>query len=619
MTEATVPESIINYVVRTQEIVILDDAANQNPFSADWYIRQHHARSILCLPLIKQTRLIGVLYLENNLAPHVFTPTRIALLKLLASQAAICLENTLLYRDLEEREAKIRRLVDSDIMGIFFWNFEGQITEANEAFLRMVEYSREDLVSGRLRWTDLTPAEWRESDERAVSELKATGTVQQFEKEYFRKDGSRVPVLIGGAIFEGSKNEGVAFVLDLSEQKRAEEALRSSEQLARSQVDILTRTLEALSKESVSGRHLEHVLRTIAGQLNAHSVSVWQRNEASGLVDLEFVWESGRLQTNFEAGHPTPGSSPPAKHISLWQQIVRTGKHVLCEDLEQDIHFPFREQLLSRGIVTILVLPMFVAGRVEGLIGIRFTRRRRFRTDEIALVQAIAHQAMLAVQLTRLSEKGREAAVVAERNRMAREVHDTLAQGLTGVIVQLEAAENAISKGLSKRADEHLDRAGELARDGLREARRSVQALRPLALEQNELPTALDDLIKKMTLGTNLRAQFILQGKPRQLPPEWEENILRVGQEVLTNALRYSHADYFAAQLVFAPEEIRLELRDNGCGFDPEGKHEGFGLVGMRERVEGMGGQLTVQSAKGEGTAILIVLPLIDTFQSSEL
>ena len=230
VAEAALPESIVHYVVRTQESVILDDASAQNPFSADTYIRQHHARSILCLPLINQAKLIGLLYLENNLTPHVFTPTRIAVLKLLASQAAISLENTRLYRDLEEREAKIRRLVDANIIGIFIWNLEGEIIEANEAFLHMVEYSREDLVSGRVRWTDLTPAEWRDRDERAVAELKATGTVQPYEKEYFRKDGSRVPVLVGAAIFEGSENEGVAFVLDLSEQKRAEEALRASEE-----------------------------------------------------------------------------------------------------------------------------------------------------------------------------------------------------------------------------------------------------------------------------------------------------------------------------------------------------------------------------------------------------
>jgi PAS domain S-box-containing protein len=126
-------------------------------------------------------------------------------------------------------EAKIRRLVEANVVGIVMWNLEGAITGANEAFLRMVQYDREDLASGRVRWTDLTPAEWRGHDERAVADLNATGILQPFEKEYFRKDGSRVPVLLGGALFEGSANEGVAFVLDLSEQKRAERALRRSE------------------------------------------------------------------------------------------------------------------------------------------------------------------------------------------------------------------------------------------------------------------------------------------------------------------------------------------------------------------------------------------------------
>ncbi len=230
VTAAAVPESIVHYVVRTQEIVILDDASAQNPFSTDPYIPQHHARSMLCLPLVNQARLIGVLYLENNLTPHVFTPTRIAVLKLLASQAAISLENTRLYRDLEEREAKIRRLFDANIIGISVWNLQGEIIEANESFLQMVKYSREDLLSGAVHWRDLTPAEWRDQDERVVAELKATGTAQPFQKEYFRKDGSRVPVLLGAAMFEKSGNEGVAFVLDLSEQKRAEEALRVSEE-----------------------------------------------------------------------------------------------------------------------------------------------------------------------------------------------------------------------------------------------------------------------------------------------------------------------------------------------------------------------------------------------------
>src|SRR5712672_1912011 len=134
-----------------------------------------------------------------------------------------------LHGEIEEREAKIRRLVDANIIGIIIWDLEGRILEANDAFLHMVGYDRGDLASGRMRWNDLTPAEWRERDERARAELSSTGTVQPYEKEYFRKDGGRVPVLIGGALFEQSGSEGVAFVLDLTERNRAEGALRESE------------------------------------------------------------------------------------------------------------------------------------------------------------------------------------------------------------------------------------------------------------------------------------------------------------------------------------------------------------------------------------------------------
>ena len=228
-TAVALPQSLIRYAVRTRETVILDDASSQNPFSADPYIVQRRARSVLCLPLINQGKFIGILYLENNLTRHVFTPDRVAVLKVLASQAAISLENTRLYRDLEDREGKIRRLFDANIIGIFVADLDGQVIEANDAFLRIIGYGREDLASGRVHRSELTPPEWRERDIRTVAELNSTGTVQPFEKEYFRKDGSRVPVLLGGALFKEGGNEAVAFVLDLTERKRAEEALRELE------------------------------------------------------------------------------------------------------------------------------------------------------------------------------------------------------------------------------------------------------------------------------------------------------------------------------------------------------------------------------------------------------
>ncbi|MGA7810104.1 PAS domain S-box protein, partial [Bradyrhizobium sp.] len=223
------PESVLQYVSRTGQSVILDDATVQPAFAADPYIRRQHSRSILCLPLLNRARLIGVLFLENSLAAGVFAPARIAVLKLVSSQAAIALENSRLYSDLQEREAKIRRLVDANIIGILFIDVDGGIMEANDAFLGIVGYGRDDVVSGRIRWTELTPTEWRDGDLQRIEEVRLTGTARAYEKELYHKDGRRVPVLVGAASFEKSGNTGVAFVLDLTERKMAEEALREME------------------------------------------------------------------------------------------------------------------------------------------------------------------------------------------------------------------------------------------------------------------------------------------------------------------------------------------------------------------------------------------------------
>ena len=138
-------------------------------------------------------------------------------------------ERKRLYSDLQEREAKVRRLVDSNIIGIFIWGLDGRIIDANEAFLRMVGYGRDDVVSGGLRWRELTPAEFGDADDRREAELTATGTAQPYEKEYFHRSGGRVPVLVGAALFEDNLNEGVAFVVDLTDRKRAEKAASESD------------------------------------------------------------------------------------------------------------------------------------------------------------------------------------------------------------------------------------------------------------------------------------------------------------------------------------------------------------------------------------------------------
>jgi PAS domain S-box-containing protein len=233
------PESIVRYVLRSGSSTIIADATRDNPFATDHYIASRRARAVACFPLLNQAGVTGVLYLENELAPQTFTSTRVAVLKLISSQAAISLENTRLYANLEEREAKIRRLVEANVIGIFIWNLDGTIHDANDAFLGMIGCEREALSAGPLSWAALVPPEWQARVERALSELRATGTVQPYELECFRRDGSRLPILVGAAAFAGETGDGVAFVLDLRQQKLAERrADEAHERLRQAQADL---------------------------------------------------------------------------------------------------------------------------------------------------------------------------------------------------------------------------------------------------------------------------------------------------------------------------------------------------------------------------------------------
>jgi diguanylate cyclase (GGDEF)-like protein/PAS domain S-box-containing protein len=366
------PESMLDYVRRNREQVLLGNAEQPHPFSADPYFTHHHPKSVLCLPVFRQDELIWLLYLENNLTMHAFTPERVRAAELLACQAAVLPECSRLYTDLHRnggqgkpvketfhtntseqtfnelidvlptaiyvcdasgviesynrsamelwgrapkigddaerfcgsyriltpegihipheqclatqvlrtgisemnqevvferpdgsrrtavvnivprrdmqglitgiincmtditernlkeeelraREAEIRRLVDANIIGVCFWDMDGGISEANDAFLQIVGYSRQDLLEGKIRPTDVTPAKYRAATEQALEEVRRNGTFTPYEKEFIRKDGRRVPVLMGGALFEGSQQNGVGFVLDLTELKQAQE------------------------------------------------------------------------------------------------------------------------------------------------------------------------------------------------------------------------------------------------------------------------------------------------------------------------------------------------------------------------------------------------------------
>src|SRR5881227_1558718 len=241
------------------------------------------------------------------------------------------------------------------------------------------------------------------------------------------------------------------------ERDRAEGALRASEQVARGQVEALTYSLDVLATAPAPDKFLGQMLSTIGRLLGAQSVILWLLDESNDALVLR-AWAEG---TNFAKGDP---EHPFIKNPLSWKEdpglreLFFSGAPVACEDVEHD---PFtsddlREYLKAGGTKKFLRIPTLVGGRVKGFIGIRHGERPPYRPEEIELAQALAHQAMLAIQLNEFAEQRRRAAVLAERNRMARDIHDNLAQGLTGVIVQLQAAEDATSKGYKKAAQSHL-------------------------------------------------------------------------------------------------------------------------------------------------------------------
>jgi signal transduction histidine kinase len=206
-----------------------------------------------------------------------------------------------------------------------------------------------------------------------------------------------------------------------------------------------------------------------------------------------------------------------------------------------------------------------------------------------------------------LLAQAREAGVLDERQRMAREIHDTLAQGLTGIVTQLQAAEQASDDPAEWRR--HFETATRLARESLSEARRSVDALRPEPLETGRLPAALADVADRWSALYGITVQVTTTGTARPMPAEAELALLRTAQEGLANVARHAQASSAWVTLSYMEQEVALDVRDDGKGFEPA-QADGFGLVAMRQRVEGLSGTLQVESEPGAGTAISACVPV---------
>jgi PAS domain S-box-containing protein len=395
------------------------------------------------------------------------------------------------------------------------------------------------------------------------------------------------------------------------ERDRAQEALRASERVARSHVEVMMRSLDVLATEAAPEKFIAEMLRTIGQHLRALRVILSLRNPQDEAVRMHLVIEDDR-QVAPHSDHPFVNDPWAWKKRPLLQELLFTKSPVVVDDIDGDARLEpeFREYLKRHRCRRFMAIPMFVSGELRGFIGIHHSEEGAYQRDEIELAQALAHHVMLAAHGQELVEQQREAAILKERTRMARDIHDTLAQGFTGVIVQMEAAEDALLDDDQEHAVGHIRRARELARDSLGEARRSVHALRPQALEKAAFADALQAIVKNTAAGTALRTEFRITGKPHQLAPQVEENLLHIGQEALTNALKHAHATRFHARLNFDSDAVYLELRDNGIGFIVDGMNDGgIGLIGMRERADQIGATVKVTSEPGKGTKITAVSP----------
>ncbi len=271
-----------------------------------------------------------------------------------------------------------------------------------------------------------------------------------------------------------------------------------------------------------------------------------------------------------------------------------------------------------QGIRSAVLLPLVSSsGEQLGLLMVA-SRRYGFSRVKVRTYVTIAAQVALVLENLRLVEQAQQAGVSSERQRLAHEIHDTLAQGFTSIVMNLEAAEGMLPSSTTSPVQEYIDQARSIARESLTEARRLMWALRPQSLERSSLAEALARLAERWAAECGAAASTTVNGTPHPLTPEIEVTLLRVAQEALNNCRKYARATHVMITLSYMNNLVALNVQDDGVGFDPaqlrpdanDQSTGGYGLMGMRERVEQLRGTLLVESAPGEGSTLMVAIPV---------
>jgi len=359
------------------------------------------------------------------------------------------------------------------------------------------------------------------------------------------------------------------------------------------------------------------VMVAIAEQLRAEGIVFSLYDNDEGEVVIQRAYSDGVRFGPDELAAAGAHVRAPVDSVPLYHELMATRRPIFIEDINLDQRVAMNRHVLqAQGMVSFVLVPLLLGESVVGSFAILSRKRRRFDDAEVELARTLATQATLALQLERMDRQGRHNAILQERNRLAREIHDTLAQGFTSIVIHLQLAEAAMRLKPEKALPAIL-KARDVARDSLAEARRSVWALRPNALQGSGIADGLRRLCDSMAGSEDapVRPRVVLEGEARPLPAETEGHLLRLGQEAINNALKYAAARDICVTVTFEAGHVRLCVRDDGRGFDKGDKPRGsgFGHQSMRERVAALGGELHIESAPGAGTTVRVSIPAPST------
>ncbi len=381
---------------------------------------------------------------------------------------------------------------------------------------------------------------------------------------------------------------------------------RTDEELQRQ-----VRSLKALNQVTLTASQSLVLDDVLSNALDAvvqvvHADAAWICLVENGDAPLRLRAQRGLSSvpsTQDDGGETGPG-------LGGW--VARTGQALVVDDVRGDERLG--PAALDEGLRSLVAVPLCAKDAIVGVLGAAARTDRHFAAGEVELLSAVGSQIGIAVENARLYHHSRQAAVLEERNRLAREIHDALAQGLTGILVQLEATERLAGRR-PEQALASLQRAKDLARRSLQEARRSVWGLRPSSLEDLTLTEALQARVVMLRDEGHITASFGVSGRRRSLSPDVELNLFRIAQEALNNIQRHAGAETVHVQFDYGHAHLRLIIEDDGVGLpdligaaDAEGL-AGLGLLGMKERAALLGGQLEISSQPGQGVRIEVIVP----------